>query len=176
MNRAFKSYFIVVLSALMITLGIMNFFSFYLVSGDSMAPTLKNNNYLIVKKDFLGNKKYKRGDIIVFSATLKTSLQDKNELVKRIIGIPGDVVRIENNHVYVNDLIISENYLTKEKTIGDLERVVEPGSYFVLGDNRDVSLDSRENSIGLIKTNEILGEVIIKMFPFERVGEEINEY
>lgn len=170
MNKEFRSYIIVALSALLITFGTLNFFSFYLVSGDSMAPTLKNNNYLIVKKDFLGKKQYQRGDIIVFSADLKSSLQDKNELVKRIIAIPGDVVRIENNHVYVNDSIIHEKYLVKEKTIGDLERIVKPESYFVLGDNRDVSLDSRESSIGLIKSNEILGEVIIKMFPFEWIG------
>lgn len=176
MNKEFKSYFIVVLLAFIITLGTLNFFSFYLVSGDSMAPTLKNNNYLIVKKEFLGIKQYKRGDIIVFHANLQSSLQDENELVKRIIAIPGDVIRIENNHVYVNDSIISENYLTEEKTVGDLERVVEAGSYFVLGDNREVSLDSRESSIGLVKENEILGEVIIKMFPFERIGDETYEY
>lgn len=176
MNRAFNSYFIIVLSALMITLGIMNFFSFYLVSGNSMAPTLKNNNYLIVKKEFIGKTQYQRGDIIVFHADLQSSLQERNELVKRIVATPGDVVRIENNHVYVNDSIISENYLTVEKTTGDLERVVEAGSYFVLGDNREISLDSRQSSIGLVKENEILGEVIIKMFPFERIGDEIYEY
>ena len=175
MKKEFKSYFIIILLALVITLGIMNFFSFYLVSGDSMAPTLKNNNYLIVKKEFLGKKQYKRGDIIVFNADLQSTLQDKNELVKRIIATPGDVVRIENNHVYVNGLIISENYLTEEKTFGDLERVIEAGSYFVLGDNREVSLDSRESSIGLVKEDEIMGEVIIKMFPFERIGDEIYE-
>jgi len=176
MKKEFKTYFIVVLSAFIITLAILNFFSFYLVSGDSMVPTLRNNNYLIVKKGFFGKKQYQRGDIIVFKADLQSSLQNKNEIVKRIIATPGDMVRIENNNVYVNDLIITENYLTEEKTTGDLERVVETGSYFVLGDNRAVSLDSRESSIGLVKENEIMGEVIIKMFPFERIGDEMYEY
>jgi len=135
-----------------------------------MEPTLKNNNYLIVKKQFMGEKEYKRGDIIVFNADLQNSLYNKKELVKRIIAVPGDFIRIENSLVYVNNLIISENYLTDEKTIGDIERVVEKDSYFVLGDNREVSLDSRESSIGLVKESDILGEVIIKMFPFERIG------
>jgi signal peptidase I len=176
MNKEFRSYVIVVLSAFIITLAILSFFSFYLVSGDSMAPTLKNNNYLIVKKQFIDKKEYKRGDIIVFNADLQNGLHDKKELVKRIIAVPGDIIRIENSHVYVNNSIISENYLTDEKTIGDIERVVETDSYFVLGDNREVSLDSRESSIGLVKERDILGEVIIKMFPIERIGDEIHEY
>lgn len=176
MNKEFRSYLTIVLLAFVITMGILNFYSFYLVSGHSMAPTLKNNNYLIVKKEFLSDKQYKRGDIIVFNAAIQSSLQDKKDLVKRIIAIPGDSVRIENNHVFVNDLMISENYLTEDKTLGDLEIVVDADSYFVLGDNRKVSLDSREGSIGLIKEKEILGEVIIKMFPFERIGDEVYEY
>jgi len=176
MNKEFRSYLIIVLSAFITTMVILNFFSFYLVSGNSMVPTLKDNNYLIVKKNFLNEKYYDRGDIIVFNATIKSSLQNEKDLVKRIIAIQGDTVKIEKNHVYVNNQLISENYLAEEKTIGDLEIVVEKDSYFVLGDNRKVSLDSRESSIGLIKENEILGKVIIKMFPFEKIGDEIYEY
>lgn len=176
MNKEFRSYLIIVLSAFITTILILNFFSFYLVSGNSMLPTLKDNNYLIVKKNFLNGENYDRGDIIVFNATIKSSLQNEKDLVKRIIAIQGDTVKIEKNHVYVNDQLISENYLAEEKTVGSLEIVVEKDSYFVLGDNRKVSLDSRESSIGLIKEYEILGKVIIKMFPFKKVGDEIYEY
>lgn len=175
MNRGFKSYLMIVLSALVITIVILNFFSFYLVSGNSMAPTLENNNYLIVKKSFFGKGQYARGDIIVFHARVESSLETEKELVKRIIAIPGDKVKIENNQVYVNNHIIREKYLTEDKTIGDLELTVAPDSYFVLGDNRMISLDSREGSIGLISEKEIMGEVIVKMFPFERIGDEMNE-
>ena len=175
MNRELKSYFAIVFSAFVITVGILNFFSFYLVSGSSMAPTLKNNNYLIVKKAFLSKGKYERGDIIVFNAAVKNSLQNEKELVKRVIAIPGDTLKIENNKVYVNNQVIREDYLEEEKTLGEIELTVEGDSYFVLGDNRMISLDSREGSIGLVKEKEIMGEVIIKMFPFERIGDEIYE-
>lgn len=175
MNRGFKSYLTIVISAFIITIVILNFFSFYLVSGNSMAPTLENNNYLIVKKSFLNKGQYARGDIIVFHARVKSSLKHEKELVKRIIAIPGDEVKIENNQVYVNNRVIREQYLKEDKTIGDVELVVAPDSYFVLGDNRMISLDSRESSIGLISEMEIMGEVIIKMFPFEWIGDEVNE-
>jgi signal peptidase I len=175
MNKTFKSYIVIMSIALVITVGVLNFFSFYLVSGDSMAPTLKNNNYLIVRKPVLNNPKYKRGDVIVFNAAIKNSLQSNKDLVKRVIAVPGDTVKIENNHVYVNNQIMSENYLKDDQTKGDLEVIVEENRYFVLGDNREVSLDSREGAIGLIKDNEILGKVIVKMFPFERIGDELYE-
>jgi len=75
----------------------------------------------------------------------------------------------------VNNQVIREDYLEEEKTLGEIELTVEGDSYFVLGDNRMISLDSREGSIGLVKEKEIMGEVIIKMFPFERIGDEIYE-
>jgi len=176
MNKEVGSYLIIVIVALIITIVIMNFFSFYLVSGDSMAPTLEDRNYLVVEKKILSKNQYKRGDIIVFNVPIQNSLQNEKDIVKRIIATQGDKVKIENNNVYVNNEIISENYLLKNETIGNLEMVVEPKSYFVLGDNRKVSLDSRESSIGLIKEKEIIGKVIIKMFPFDRIGDEIYEY
>lgn len=175
MNKEFRSYLIVVISAFVITMVTLNFFSFYLVSGDSMTPTLNENNYLVVKKAFLNEKQYERGDIIVFHASVKNSLQNEKDLVKRIIAIQGDTVRIKNNQVYVNDEMITENYLKEDKTAGDLELIVKPNSYFVLGDNRKVSLDSR-GSIGLVNKSEILGKVIIRMFPFEMIGDEMDEY
>jgi len=176
MSKEFKSYLMVILSAFVITIVILNFFSFYLVSGHSMTPTLDENNYLIVKKAFLSEEQYERGDIVVFHATVKNSLQNEKDLVKRIIAIQGDTVKIKDNHVYVNNKMITENYLKEDKTVGDLELMVKPDSYFVLGDNRKVSLDSRERSIGLINKNEISGKVIIRMFPFEMIGDEMYEY
>ena len=175
MNREFKSYLLIIISAFIITTGILSFFSFYLVSGNSKAPTLRNNNYLIVKKGFLSEDQYERGDIIVFNAAVQNSLKNEKELVKRVIAIPGDTVKIKNNEVYVNNEVIKEDYLKEHNTIGDLELIVEGNSYFVLGDNRVISLDSREDTIGLINEKEIMGKVIIKMFPFEWIGDEINE-
>lgn len=173
MNKEFKSYVVTVFSALIITIFILQFFSFYLVSGDSMEPTLNNNNYLIVRKSFLREKKYEKGDIVIFHTAVRNNLKDEKDLVKRIIAVPGDEIKIENNHVYINDQIIQEIYLKKDKTGGSLKMIVDEENYFVMGDNRKVSLDSRESSIGLVNQAEILGEVIIKMFPFEGIGDEI---
>jgi len=172
-NKEFKSYVVTVFSALIITIFILQFFSFYLVSGDSMEPTLNNNNYLIVRKSFLREKKYEKGDIVIFHTAVRNNLKDEKDLVKRIIAVPGDEIKIENNHVYINDQIIQEIYLKKDKTGGSLKMIVDEENYFVMGDNRKVSLDSRESSIGLVNQAEILGEVIIKMFPFEGIGDEI---
>jgi len=172
-NKEFKSYVVTVFSALIITIFILQFFSFYLVSGDSMEPTLNNNNYLIVRKSFLREKKYEKGDIVIFHTAVRNNLKDEKDLVKRIIAVPGDEIKIENNHVYINDQIIQEIYLKKDKTGGSLKMIVDEENYFVMGDNRKVSLDSREASIGLVNQAEILGEVIIKMFPFEGIGDEI---
>lgn len=173
MNKEFKSYVVTVFSALIITIFILQFFSFYLVSGDSMEPTLNNNNYLIVRKSFLREKKYEKGDIVIFHTAVRNNLKDEKDLVKRIIAVAGDEIKIENNHVYINDQIIQEIYLKKDKTGGSLKMIVDEENYFVMGDNRKVSLDSREASIGLVNQAEILGEVIIKMFPFEGIGDEI---
>lgn len=176
MSKEFKSYLVIVFSALIFAILILQFFSFYLVSGDSMAPTLKNNNYLIVKKGFLRENDYKKGDIIIFQTAVKSSLKNEKDLVKRIIAVEGDEVKIENNHVYINENLIQENYLKNDITLGTLKIKVDKGNYFVMGDNREISLDSRQDSIGLVNQNQILGKVIVKMFPFEKIGDESYEY
>lgn len=125
------------------------------VSGQSMDPTLKNNNLTIVSKASYFFATPERGDIISFRY-----FKDKERIfVKRVIGIPGDVVNIYNNEVYVNGEKIVEDYLKRPmytRNTGDIH--VYPGEYFVLGDNRNVSFDSRD--FGKIRESDILGKVL----------------
>ena len=125
------------------------------VIGESMEPTLHNSDTCIVVKDFDG---YEPGDIVVFN-----SIENK-ALIKRVIAVGGQTVRIADGIVYVNNVAIEEDYLKEGEFTVEFdikETVVVPkGCYFVLGDNRNNSLDSRNKSIGFIKETDIIGESI----------------
>lgn len=114
-----------------------------------MNPTLKNGNIILMKKY---NMQLSNNDIVVIK-------KDKKIIVKRIVGIPGDNIKI-NDYVFVNgekfDEIITENsgYLKNEIHLNDKE-------YFVLGDNREHSIDSRFEEIGIVLEQEIIGKVIL---------------
>jgi len=125
------------------------------VDGQSMQPTLRNNERGIMLKNY---QNYSYGDIIVFKS-------GNQRMIKRIIALDGDVVEIDKNKVIVNDKILEENYLItysdKVEFIDEMtefSQLVEPNSVFVLGDNRLNSIDSR--MIGSIPKEDILGKVL----------------
>lgn len=132
------------------------------VDGDSMYPTLINNEILILKKY---DKSYERFDIVVFN-------YNDSKLVKRIIGLPGENIFYKNNQLYINNKKINDvnlNVLTNDFNLDDLGYTKIPeGYYFVLGDNRINSLDSRV--IGLISEEDILGVANFSIFPFDKFG------
>lgn len=117
------------------------------VVGDSMNPTLENGDIVFSLSPKI--KQYERGDIV----TIDSVSAGKN-IIKRIIGVGGDTVRIETGKVYVNGALLKENYINRWETeIEPMEVKVPKGYIFVLGDNRDVSRDSRE--LGCISEAEI---------------------
>jgi len=175
-DKEIKSWIRTVLFSILIAIVILQFFSFFLVSGKSMNPTLENNDYLIVKRPFLNYFEYKRNDIIVFETDLKSSINNKKDLVKRIIAIEGDRIQIKNGQVYINGELLNENYIIDKNTEGNIDLIVANNSFFVMGDNREVSFDSRFESIGLINKSDVLGKVVVKMLPFKRIGDENNDY
>ncbi len=152
---------------------IIRFFLFepYLVEGSSMDPTLHDGDRLFVNKTlkFIGD--IEKGDIVIIDGE-----EEDIRYVKRIIGLPGDKVSAEEGQVYVNDRLFEEPYLDENKKeaenlgmvlTGDFEEVVVPeGSYFVMGDNRLNSMDSR-NGLGLIESDRILGKSEFIFFPFD---------
>lgn len=128
------------------------------VSGSSMDNTLANGQILILNKLA---KNYKRMDIVVFE-------YKKERLIKRVIGLPGETVRIEDNKLYINNELV-DDYSPYVKTANyNLSSIIPEGYYFVLGDNRYNSSDSR--IIGLIKKEDILGKTNIRIFPFTKIG------
>jgi signal peptidase I len=128
------------------------------VDGSSMYPTLKNNEILILKKY---DKSYHRFDIVVLSSP-------RGRLIKRVIGLPGETIEFKNNKLYINGKYIKQKFRRNTKT-SDFEKVKIPkGYYFVMGDNRDNSADSR--ILGPINKKDIKGTIGIRLFPFNKIG------
>lgn len=168
------------------------------VDGESMLPTLRNSESLFEFKTGYLFGAPERGDIIVFehkagrfeSKYMPIDPEQEN-YVKRVIGLPGETIDIVNGHVYINEKLLVEPYLNSS-TITDLtqqENVLNPpevkiefpytipeGEYFVMGDNREYSVDSR--SIGSVARSKIRGKVLFVMFPFSdiRVPESHTAY
>ena len=135
------------------------------VNGTSMDPTLENGDIMILNKIGYRITKIKRFDIVV--------IKYKDELlIKRVIGLPGEKIKYVNNTLYVNGKKLDEEfdktytYNFSLKEIGST--TVPDNSYFVLGDNREVSKDSR--SIGFIDREDIVGKSSLTLFPFNRFG------
>lgn len=133
------------------------------VTGTSMSPTLQEGQVLMASK----GHDFKTGDVIAFYYNNKI-------LVKRVIAMPGDWVNIsEDGTVYVNDIAIDEPYL-KEKALGDcnieLPYQVPESKIFVMGDNRSVSLDSRNTAIGCISEEQVVGRITFAIWPLSRIG------
>ena len=129
------------------------------VSGNSMEPTLNAGELLITSKFF----KYEKGDMIAF-------YYNDSVLIKRVIATAGDTVLIDDNgEVYVNSVKLEENYVKKlsyEKCDIEFPYQVPENSVFILGDNREVSIDSRSKSIGCISKDKIIGKIQFKLNPF----------
>lgn len=122
------------------------------VSGDSMEPTYSDGQWLLEIKP---NQEYKTGDVIVFYAPKK----DK-KLIKRVIAHGGDTVEVKNKKLYINGELFENDY-TPIQFESDVPAITVPnGEYFVLGDNRTISLDSRYEVIGTIKPEYIEGKII----------------
>lgn len=145
-----------------------------IVIGDSMNETLHDEDNLIVDKITYRFRDPKRFEIIVFPYE-----QEENTLyIKRIIGLPNETVYIdESGNIYINDVLLIENY-GKETIISPglaaNPITLGPDEYFVLGDNRNCSRDSRYEDVGLISFDKIEGRAIFRIFPFNKFGKIKN--
>ena len=128
------------------------------VQGSSMKSTLNNGDILLLYK--LG--KYNRYDIVVLKEAI-----DNETIIKRIIGMPGEIIEIVDDVIYINGQAIEDRY-AYGKT-GNYEKIVLANDeYFLLGDNRVVSKDSR--IFGPVKKSNIKGKTIVRLFPFNKIG------
>lgn len=152
------------------------------VDGYSMCPNFDDGELLLTNKlsVWLGDSSigkglgldYNRGDIVVFQKPNR-----EKALIKRIIGVAGDKVSLRDGRVYVNNERLEENYLPAERRssggsyLGEGEEItIEEGKYFLMGDNRNNSLDSRFNDIGQVERKELQGKVILTYWPLSSFG------
>ena len=146
------------------------------VEGDSMEPTLSDGNSIPIQKVsyYLGSPK--RYDVVVFPITGMDS-SGKNVdtyYVKRVIGLPGETVQIMDGKVYINDKLLEDDkYCLSEILDGGNAAIpitLKEDEYFVLGDNRNMSTDSRSDFVGLVHRKDIIGEVFMRIWPFSHFG------
>ena len=139
---------------------------FTLVHGNSMEPTVLESDFLLVGKLHYHFRDPERFEVIVLSK------DGKRDLIKRVIGLPGENVRIEKGDIYINGEILHENYGLDpmDPKAEPVEITLASDEFFVLGDNRLVSLDSRFSSVGPVKRSEILGKALVRVYPFHKIS------
>ena len=137
------------------------------VNGTSMDPTLKNGEIMILNKIKYNKNDIKRFDIVVVK-------MDKELLIKRVIGLPNEEIKYVDNKLYINGECIKEPFLnddvyTTNFSLDDFKlKKIPENCYFVMGDNREVSLDSR--TFGCFSKDKILGSANLVLFPFTKLG------
>ena len=138
----------------------------------SMVPNIEPGDYLLINRmAYKGSKTPQKGDVIVFKSDLTTESGKKKLLIKRVIGVPGDEISIRDGNVYINGVEDNQSYTRDGYTSSYVEDFVVPeGCYFVMGDNRIVSMDSRNPEVGAVPKDRIVGKVVIRLFPFRRFG------
>ncbi|MDP4146482.1 MAG: signal peptidase I [Bacillota bacterium] len=140
------------------------------VEGQSMLSTLNDKDVLFVEKLSILTRSFSRGEIVIFDS----KDEERQLYVKRVIGIAGDTIEIKNGKVYLNDKLLKEDYLNPNTLTNagtflpeNVRYSVPNGYVFVLGDNREHSLDSR--FLGPINTKDIKGHTIVRIYPFNKV-------
>ena len=167
-NRKYKQvlrstiYSLVVVAAVAVLIATLAFPGLQ-ISGSSMDPTLNDEEIVVLLKT--GNMK--KGELCCFSYQNKL-------LIKRVIGLPGDKINIdESGNVYVNDEMIDEPYVT-DKAFGECDITfpcyVTDNHYFVLGDHRSTSIDSRSSVIGRVSEDYIIGKIFFRIWPFDSLS------
>lgn len=134
------------------------------VNGSSMMDTLSNGDILLLNKM---DKKFKRFDIVVVDI-------GDTKIIKRIIGLPGESIEYKDNSLYINNKYVEDvtDEVTSDFSLSSLYNyeIIPENHYFVMGDNRNASSDSRNGKIGLINKDDILGTVVFRFWPLNKIG------
>lgn len=160
-KKSLFEYIKVILVTVVLTFGVLYFVQISRVVGNSMEPTYHNGNIVLVDKVFYKQKTPSYDDIVVVNHVMPDS---NEQIIKRVIGLPGDKLEMKNNQLYRNGDLLKEDYIN-EPMIGneDFSYDIPKGKVFVMGDNRNSSLDSR--MIGYVDFDEdVVGRVFFKVF------------
>ncbi|MFA5933071.1 MAG: signal peptidase I [Microgenomates group bacterium] len=141
------------------------------VSGKSMVPNFQDGDYIITNKLATRSSAYQRGEIIILK---NPQNPEKEVFIKRVIGLPGETLKLSDGKVYINETLLNEPYLPQdlethgEGFLKDGDEITMPAdNYFVMGDNRKNSSDSRQ--FGLIPKSEIIGQAFLRYWPVDKM-------
>lgn len=141
----------------------------YIVHGRSMFPSFEEGQFLIVSRFHYWFEKPDRGDVVVFHAPSNPT----EDYIKRVIGLPGDRIEFRDQQIYINDKIYDEPYIeeicNRFSCQDEVWEEVPPDSYFVLGDNRNSSVDSRRPSVGYVSKEMLIGKVLFRYWPISEL-------
>lgn len=144
-----------------------------IVDGPSMETTLQDGDNILVEKVSRYFGALDRFDTVVFYPDEMTKEKDGRYYVKRIIGLPGETVRIEGDTIFINDAPLTEKYGSSQMGAPGIAKngvTLGEDEYFVLGDNRSISKDSRSETVGVVPLSRIGGKMILRIFPLDKFG------
>ncbi|MGQ0432882.1 MAG: signal peptidase I [Microthrixaceae bacterium] len=179
--RSMVEWVAVIVGALVVALVVKTFlFQAFYIPSASMEPTLEKGDRVLVNKVSYDLHDVRRGDVVVFEIPREAvGVDGIKDLIKRVIGLPGDTIESREGRVYVNDELLSEPYLSEGTMTGDpadgnnppIERQVVPDDkVFVMGDNRANSHDSRYADRGPIPIDSIVGRAFVLVWPPGKIG------
>ena len=179
--KAIGTFFLDIIQTIVLALSVFIIIYLFLVQphqvkGSSMYPNFHDGEFILTNKVSYRFGSPKRGDVIIFKAPAgEPCAEIECEYIKRIIGLPGDRVKVQGGSVFVNGSKLNESYLANgiyvspgSYLLENLEKEIPEGEYLALGDNRSQSRDGRE--FGPISKEDIIGKAWVRYWPFDRVG------
>ena len=170
-----------IIIALVIALVISMLIKPTIVKESSMEPNFNSNDYIFLSKiAYKFGHEPEKGDVVVFRTNSDHLLDGNGKhklLIKRVIGVPGDQIKIAGGEVYINGEADDQSYTKDGETWVDvpgddevLELTVPEGKLFCMGDNREVSVDSRSEEVGCVPEDTIVGKAVFRLFPLSQIG------